>query len=977
MDVLKPRFKTASNGSLHSTYTSYGSHFPPSTGVPRGQFPHRRRALRNASHNSILPPSPGPLTSMLKTTTETGDISIFSIQPPVTPAAYHQYPRARPDILDGAPPAKYTPKKGENFYYADDHRHFRSYRDTASEIISLYGYDSQPFYMTPGSPMFDDISHRSYSITTNSSRQLPSQKSSGTLQSQSSRSGLQRPRSPFPYPTRLKRPGVRPASPAVAENGCIDYNRMIELDRVSQRTVHGSYKSTCNNWVRRPPPLSLRSDFNRSTASLPSRASPGPYYPGHMPHRSRTPGSSQSGTSRHGRFERHARMPVDRCGRSPSLTSIVDMYRRPSTAKVSRQPPQMAGSFYYDYSEDFDRPAEFHHEIRGQISMELLAVQHDDGQNYDELAVESKPDGPVPQDAATDNPIPHPCPGLECCAENEGQLEPGQKVEEVTRSSEADDTELSNLIAARSLSQSAPADPEPAKSAKGQLPGDENNMSVNRARVSKSDTCQSPRAEGDWPKSDCHASTIGAQQGSDKARSSLDPTLPDFASIFSSFDLLGRSPCFRAADISARKLSGDSDADSVASSNHDLDNLRHRRNVAAVRISTTDLNDKTRHVGDGSVHEQELDILSPEPISPARELKVKNSIPQLMKALPPLPPGVPSGRSHNKHSFRRWDDQLFDQRSGDCPRPHGIVQENDEVHLADMMPSGLKQQPQSVKNSSPSKFKVRIKPSCSPIIGSGDANRADTKGDVHEWPHPSTSQAKPRLKLKLSRSQIGQGRPTTGEPCNRVNRLKQCNSLADLALYSNVGTKIGQRSANEEKARVNTQSEGCVHSIFEAQHGQNSTGDKSPQPSDPFSIPYPPSPEDKLSKKRSLSSSNKDTLVQRPSFSSDRKPVQENGLRKKMSMFRMRIAESLTARPYRKCKKIRDLEQSDSHISINMTLKGSEKNLKNIDKDTPRSSSNNRSDWVTDRVKRWAMDARRALRSYVRRTLDGSSRWSE
>lgn len=234
MDVSKSRFKTASNGSLHSTYASYGSHLPPSTSVPRGQKPRQRRALRNASLNSILPPSPGPLTSMLKTTTETGDISVFSIQPSVTPAAYHQHPRARPDMLEGTTPPKYTPRKGENFYYADDHRHFRSYRDTTSEIISLYGYDNQAFYMTPGSPMFDDISHRSYSITTNSSRQLPSQKSSGTLQSQSSRSGLQRPRSPFPYPTRLKRPGVRPASPALAENGCIDYSRMIELDRVSQ-----------------------------------------------------------------------------------------------------------------------------------------------------------------------------------------------------------------------------------------------------------------------------------------------------------------------------------------------------------------------------------------------------------------------------------------------------------------------------------------------------------------------------------------------------------------------------------------------------------------------------------------------------------------------------------------------------------------------------------------------------------------------
>ncbi|KID66457.1 hypothetical protein MAN_04738, partial [Metarhizium hybridum] len=976
MDVSKSRFKTTSNGSLHSTYASYGSHLPPSTSVPRGQKPHQRRALRNASLNSILPPSPGPLTSMLKTTTETGDISVFSIQPSVTPAAYHQHPRARPDMLEGTTPPKYTPRKGENFYYADDHRHFRSYRDTTSEIISLYGYDNQAFYMTPGSPMFDDISHRSYSITTNSSRQLPSQKSSGTLQSQSSRSGLQRPRSPFPYPTRLKRPGVRPASPALAENGCIDYSRMIELDRVSQRTVHGSYNSTYNNWARRPPPLSLRPDFNRSTASLPSRASPGPYYSGPISHRARTPGSSQSGASRYGRFERHARMPVDRCGRSPSLTSIVDMYRRPSTAKGSGQPPQLAGSFYYDYSEDFDRPTASHHDIKSQISMESPRIQDDEGRNYDEFAVKPKPDRPDHQDAAVDTLTPHSRSSLEYSTGNQEELKSGPKLEEeTTRSSDADDTDLSNLIAARRLSQSAPADPEASKSAESLLQSDEHNMSVNMARLSKS--VQSLRAVEAKPNSECHPNTLSAQQGSLVARCALDPTLPDFASIFSSFDLLGKSPCFKTADISAQKPSDESDTNSVASTNHKLGNQRHRRNVAAVRINTAELNDKSGHIEDGSVHKQELDILSPEPISPARGLKVKNSIPQLMKALPPLPPGMPGEGSRNQHPLRKWDDQLDEQPLCDCSRLHDMVREDDKIHLAEPVPTGLKQPAQSGKHSSPSKFKVRIKPSYSPVSGLGNINCAHIKGDIQGVSQQSTAQAKPKLKLKLSRSQLGQGRQATGEPFTRVNRLKQCNSLADLALYSSIGTKAGQRFANEDNVRGNTQSEGCVQSTFETQHSQSSTGYKSPQPSDPFSIPYPPSPEDNTDKNRSLSSSNKDTLVQRPSCSSGRSPVQENGLRKKMSMFRLRIAESFTAKPPKKCKKIPELEQSDSHISVNMTLKGSETNLNNIDNRTQPPNSNIKSDWVADRVKRWAIDARRALRSYVRRTLDRSSRWSE
>ncbi|KAG5919547.1 hypothetical protein E4U42_006489 [Claviceps africana] len=235
MDMARRRLGTPSNGSLHSTFTTHGSYLPPAPAGPRNQVSAQRRPLRSISQNSSLPPSPGLLVSMLKTATEMGDVGSFPMQKqPVTPMAYRQMPRSRPDLVAATPPPKYTPKRNENYYYADDGRPFRSYRDTTSEIISLYAYDNQPSYFGSGSPMLDDSCHRSYSITSNSSRCLPSRKASAILQSHSVGGDLQRPRSPFPYPTRLKRPGVRSASPAVADNGCVDYSRMIELDRVSQ-----------------------------------------------------------------------------------------------------------------------------------------------------------------------------------------------------------------------------------------------------------------------------------------------------------------------------------------------------------------------------------------------------------------------------------------------------------------------------------------------------------------------------------------------------------------------------------------------------------------------------------------------------------------------------------------------------------------------------------------------------------------------
>ncbi|TWU71157.1 hypothetical protein ED733_002019 [Metarhizium rileyi] len=697
-----------------------------------------------------------------------------------------------------------------------------------------------------------------------------------------------------------------------------------------------------------------------------------------MLHRSRTPGSSQSGASRYGRFERHARLPIDRSGRSPSLTSIVDMYRRPSTAKGSRQPPQTAGSFYYDYSEDFDRPVASHHDVNEQISVDTATIQDDDDHNYGEFAVEAKPGSHGSHYAGVDESISQSCSGLQHGAADQEEPTPEPNLEEdTTKSIVVGDTELSNLIATRRLSRSAPAGSQPSNSASDGLLSDRQEATVNRAMLSKSDTSQSSRAVKDKPRPDCRFNAVdNRQQSSDIARCTLDPTLPDFASIFSSFDLLGKSPCFKSTDISAKILLGNGDADSINSSSHNPDIPRYCRNVAAVRVSTAAMNDESEHLRDESMHEQELDILSPEPISPAHGLKVKNSIPQLMKALPPLPPGISTGEGQNQQRFRQSDGRVGERRQFDCSRLHDAIQRENEVYLSEPMPNEPRKS-NSAKQNSPSKFKVRVKPSDSPLIGSGDIDLASAQG-IQGGLHFATAPKRPKLKLKLSRSQFGQGRGAAGEALARVNRLKQCNSLADLALYSNIRTTAGQRPVNEDSPRGDVESEENVRSSLEARSAQSSAGDKSPQPSDPFSIPYPASPGDNTSNKRSLSSSNKDTLVQRTSCSSDRSPVQESGLRKKVSMFRLRIAESFTANSSKKSKKIEELERSDSRLSVKMTLGGSETNLGNMDNNhTPRSTSNIGSDWVTRRVKRWATDARRVLRSYVRRTLDRSSRWSE
>lgn len=229
MEIEGLRQRSASQGSLNSSYRAHGK-FNGNT-YPR--LPMQRRPLRSVKETSSMLRSPGPLESMLKTTTETGDIGIFSIKPIPPSMTYHHPPRSRPAFGDES--LRMRPRsRNEDAEPRDDRRRLPSYRDTTSEIISLYesGTSTRPSYPSSFAPSLDE-GGRSYSMTTCDSRQIPSYQSSCTLQSSSSNNAAQRPRSPYPYPTRLRRPGVRPASPAITEGGVVDYSRMVEVDRVS------------------------------------------------------------------------------------------------------------------------------------------------------------------------------------------------------------------------------------------------------------------------------------------------------------------------------------------------------------------------------------------------------------------------------------------------------------------------------------------------------------------------------------------------------------------------------------------------------------------------------------------------------------------------------------------------------------------------------------------------------------------------
>lgn len=100
----------------------------------------------------------------------------------------------------------------------------RSYRDTTSEIISLYAHQSTCY---GGPPSLYEDSGRSRSFSTSSSRHTPSQNSSGALSGRSI-SGLHH--SPAVCHGHLNRSGGRPESPMVMPNDHARYPRVAKND---------------------------------------------------------------------------------------------------------------------------------------------------------------------------------------------------------------------------------------------------------------------------------------------------------------------------------------------------------------------------------------------------------------------------------------------------------------------------------------------------------------------------------------------------------------------------------------------------------------------------------------------------------------------------------------------------------------------------------------------------------------------------
>ncbi|EHK40922.1 uncharacterized protein TrAtP1_004304 [Trichoderma atroviride] len=996
MDAARLRQRSASHSSLRSQYR-YQSRMINYTN-PRP--PAQRHPLRRVNENPALLRSPGPLESMLKTTTETGDIGIFSIRPNSSSAPFDRphRPRLHPRDVDLLLPARSSGYDENYYYHSDDHKRLRPYRDTTSEIISLYGSESQHTLSSSVSPASLEDDPRSYSMTTTSSKRIPSQKSTGTLQSQSSGSGFQRPRSPFPYPTRLKRPGVRPASPALRENGDIDYSRMVELERFSQRTIHGSYKPTYIHGSRRPPPLSLRAEANRSTTSLPSRPLHSPHFYAPASYHARPPNPSMAWMPR--QPSRNQPYPTDQSTRSASLTSIVEMYDKPIASNQNCAPPQSTGSIYYDYSEQFeDRPpwdidvdVPLHPipQRAENIRQSLLLMDNIQGR-FDIGENDSDSSESIMQEAEKDLMEPS---HLSNTRERHSE---GTEAKQLTLPDEhvATDIECSDLLNSIEIALNSISDKE-----QSQPPA----VSIEASPVTKTDTADLGSMMSDpastRPISPVESSSkllkasynieedLRSQPSSQngrisKLRYSLDPALSDFASVLSSFDRIARvsiskdneaqssgvenneSSVYQQGEAEAVALKRPSERSPPPSSNkagteERAYQRRHRRHIATMMISTTDV------ASDGFSQnsprrKDDVPILSPEPISPVRELRVKESIPQLMKSLPPLPREAQKLSGYGTVGSLPLptclgDEPLMPSKGG----PSGMGQRFSFVPL-----SGSSQNMQS-------KFSTKAVAS-SPshrIIGDATCSVAASRplyNVLQDCGHSPAGQ--PKLKLKASHSQLDPVQVSQGGPSPYSNRLKQCNSLAELApcdkndgVDENFNTAMGGR----------TQVSNCEsNSGSSAMVDEKSTRfQPSPQLSDQFNIPYPPSPTQTAVHSSPVTPKLGVVLAEAHRY--DISSSEPRGLRGKLSMLRLRFTspqQSTTA--------------SEENISMpclgenkfstfpTVASKGTDMTFGEMssNKYLPPLPEMDKAEW---RIKRWARDVKKAVRLYVKKTLDRS-----
>ncbi|KAI1118850.1 hypothetical protein F5Y14DRAFT_461644 [Nemania sp. NC0429] len=1021
--------RSASHGTLRSSYSSHGC---PGAGPPPIRPLHK--PLRSVNENSVLLHSPGALESMLKTTTETGDIGIFTIKPippsPLGPRGTasnvghpHPRPRRSVDNLCRHSPAMRPP----------------SHRDATSDVLSVYGSDSLKSGTSTLSPnSTEDLGPRSFSMTTCGSRHLSHHRSTNTLQSQASGgSYLQRPRSPFPYPTRLKRPGVRPASPAITENGQIDYSRMVEINRISHRTIHGHFKHAYSPMSRRPHPLGMRAGVDLSTPLL---APPGPppnfHGPLHPSIRTNSPASTASWNSHfHERFENTST-------RACSFTSAVNMYRRmPPAVRIGQILPTEPPPRYYDYTEDFEnkppRLASLAQELpplhpSARYPQLLMLRGDDDHLTPGHLAAVFGEGDSAFYDGETQvtdehdafpgiNPFPNQnrshaeAPGSLAASRPGSVLSQSSSIDLETsesgsrnKRSRRDSIETFNPsldIEAREAppSYSYIKSPErhvqvlggralTIRSEQGVILREDTHFETTSRETPDSwqshveyeaDGSHSPGQHSESPMNnectsqelyDTHESS-GQDEPRDTSQSprcvDRQPFKPVLVSPESEESKPTSIPRAAACSYDAEEQDTGQNLDkSEPETTHNWQFRRHRRNHAALRISSTNL---PRGDNEGHPHItptcSTVPLMSPKPISPARQLKLKNSIPQLMKSLPPLP-GVLGYDLPSATADVSEEDEFaeilvpFRFRN-----PETSLQQN---QLNDIKPTSLIDGAVLNPQRDGLKFRLRIKTGCSEtsradegkFLSERSSNKKTKAGEeIYEKKAQKTDRNKLKIRSprrsRLSSSHSSTVRHNQGAGTSRIvtDLIRQKpHDLFSITPKSEAVVLRKRRKPLSQLAYPQTTtiagSAGASNSI--APHGRNG------------SISYG-MPSDISPGNNDLSDSNKDTRIS---------SIPPHGLVKRLSKLRALLAASSTSAPRVPAIDSLRIHKVTAHVLAGTSLDNKD-SVKTSDSSKTESTQLRLGQRIRARLSRWVRGAKTGMRKCANKKRNRNEREGE
>lgn len=377
---------------------------------------------------------------------------------------------------------------------------------------------------------------------------------------------------------------------------------------------------------------------------------------------------------------------------------------------------------------------------------------------------------------------------------------------------------------------------------------------------------------------------------------------------------------------------------------------RHRRNLAAFRISTTNIRDPI--LTSRKDTDEEIPILSPEPISPVRQLKVKHSIPQLMKALPRLP---------DEAGGDAGADQASRDKSPGAEQPSpGQTREKAASNCEAEQPSDPACQPQPLTSpplrtqTGLQRFRLKVKSS----HGSESKTDPEIPERVNSEPKAipaaaGITKAKKKLKVKINRN------PRDCGSILRSPNLKQCNSLAEIGHNSGTELLLSKKGTTGRKLpRRLSDTARAKQSRTSVIDGQSTVKVSSP-PSDDLSLPKS-LPRTRVVKHQVSRETNQSTASENTSNAGNRPSSSTpHGLRQKLSMLRLRSGEprrpklskrKVTPAPFMLQDRRRSHASRLSSVNTTLTTIGTTRR--------------------EGRFKRLARNAKRIVRRYVRKRLD-------